>query len=125
MLNKYSLNVHNFRGWSFLIPGTRSDEQLWGSELFSLKIWGSEKISGKNMGVRNSVWENYGDTKDFLRKIWGHKTFFWKIMGVRNYFWKNYGGAKFFPVFLKTHPTGYPELKKTNPLVANIKVRNF
>ena len=33
-------------------------------------------------------------------------------MGVRNYYGKNYGGAKFFPVFLKTHPTGYPELKK-------------
>ena len=33
-------------------------------------------------------------------------------MGVRIFLGKNYGGAKFFPVFLKTHPTGYPELKK-------------
>ena len=34
------------KGLVFLIPGTRSDEQLWGCQ-----IWGFEVFSVKNMGV--------------------------------------------------------------------------
>ena len=45
---------HVLRGWSFLIPGTRSDRQLWGSEIFS----------GKNMGVRNIFSKKYGGLKN-------------------------------------------------------------
>ena len=98
-----------------VISGKSKCKSYGGLKYFHEKIWGSEKFSGKNMGVRNSFWENYGDTKYFFRKIWGCEAFFGKNMGVRNYFGKNYGGAKCFPVFLKTHPTGYPDLKKTNP----------
>ena len=47
---------HNLpiRGWSPPTPGTRSDEQLWGSEIFS----------GKNMGVWNIFRKKYGGLKN-------------------------------------------------------------
>ena len=57
-------------------------------------------VFGKNIGARNIFLEKYGGAKHFLEKLGG--------------------GAKFFLAFLKTHPTGYPELKKTNPLTTHI-----
>ena len=38
-----------------------------------------------------------------------------------NFFGKNYGDANFFPIFSKTHLTGYPEFKKS--LWAGVGVR--
>ena len=51
-----------------------------------------------------------------VQKLWGSENIFSKNMGVRKYFGKKYGGSIFFAIFWKLPPTGYPVLKKTNPL---------
>ena len=67
-----------------------------GLKNYQERIWGREIVFGENMGARNIFWDKYGGAKHFLEKLWG---------------------CEFFSCFLKTHPTGYPELKKTNPLL--------
>ena len=71
---------------NLVISGQSTCKSYGGLKYFHEKIWGSEKLSGKNMGARNSFWKKYGGAKHFLGKLWGCETFVGKIMGVRNFF---------------------------------------
>ena len=50
-----------------IISGQSTCRRYGGLKYLHEKIWGSEKLSGKNMGARNSFREKYGDAKHF----WG------------------------------------------------------
>ena len=106
----------NFFPKSLVTSGKSKCKSYGGLKYFNEKIGGSEKISGKNMRVRNSFCENYGDTKYCLKKMRGRETLFVKNMGVRNYFGKNYGGAKVFSCLFEKSSDRVPGVKKDQPL---------
>ena len=54
--------------------------------------------------------------KFFQTILWGYEFFFEGFMGVRKVFEAVYGGMKILRLFQKGLPTGYPALKKTDPL---------
>ena len=88
--------LKNLRGWSFLIKGTRLDEQLWGSE----------KFSRKNMGMRNSFGEKYGGAKYFWDKLWGCEIF--------SHFVEN--SSDWVPGIKKDQPLSLAKKGKKNPI---------
>ena len=48
--NFFPTKFFTIRGWSFLQPGTRSEEGLWGSEIFSDTFMGARNLRGSNYG---------------------------------------------------------------------------